>query len=69
MERKKIEKYDIINDVLHEWYIKCCQRGIYPDRAMLQKEALKIKNVLNESNLGDFKASNGWLEHFKKRIA
>ena len=44
-------------------------RGIYPDRAMLQKEALKIKNVLNESNLGDFKASNGWLEHFKKRIA
>ena len=69
MERKKIEKYGIINDVLLEWYIKCCQGGIFPDRAMLQKEALKIKNILNESNLGDFKASNGWLEHFKKRIA
>ena len=31
-----------------------------------QKEALKVKAELNDSNLGDFKASNGWLEHFKK---
>ena len=35
---------------------------------MLQEEALKIKTELNDSNLGDFKASNGWLEHFKKRF-
>ena len=33
---------------------------------MLQEEALKIKAELNDSNSGDFKASNGWLEHFKK---
>ena len=33
---------------------------------MLQEEALKIKAELNDSNLGDFKASNGWLERFKK---
>ena len=33
---------------------------------MLQEEALKMKTELNDSNLGDFKASNGWLEHFKK---
>ena len=68
MKRKKIAKYGIINDVLYEWYIKCCQAGIYPDGAMLQEEALKIKTELNDSNLGDFKASNGWLEHFKKRF-
>ena len=30
------------------------------------REALKIKTELNDSNLGDFKASDGWLEHFKK---
>ena len=66
MKRKKIAKYGIINDVLYEWYIKCCQAGIYPDGAMLQEEALKIKTELNYSNLGDFKSSNGWLEHFKK---
>ena len=35
MKRKKITKYDIINDVLYESYIKCCQAGIYHDGAML----------------------------------
>ena len=58
-----------MNDVLYEWYIKCCQADIYPDGGVLQKEeALKIKTELNDSNLGDFKASNGWLEQFKKRF-
>ena len=68
MKRKKIAKYGIINDVLYEWHIKCYQVGIYPDGAMLQQEALKIRTELNDSNLGDFKASNGWLERFKKRF-
>ena len=68
MKRKMIAKYDIINNVLYEWYIKCCQEGIYPDRAVLQEQAFKIKTELNDSNLGDFKASNGWLERFKKNI-
>ena len=62
MKRKKIAKYGIINNVLYEWYIKCCQAGIYPDGALLQEEALKIKTELNDSNLGDFKASNGWVD-------
>ena len=35
---------------------------------MLWEEALKIKTELNDSNLGDVKASNGWLEYFKKRF-
>ena len=49
-------------------YIKCCQAGIYPDGVMLQEEALKINTKLNNSNLGDFKASSGWLEQFNKRF-
>ena len=61
-------QYGIINDVVYEWDIKCCQAGIYHDGTMLQEEALKIKTELNDSNLGDFIASNGWLEHFKKRF-
>ena len=68
MKRKEIAKYRIINNMLYEWYIKCCQVGIYPDVAILQEENLKIKTELNKSNLGDFKASNGWLEHFKLRF-
>ena len=43
MKRKKITKYGIINDVLYEWYIKCCQAGIYPDGAMLRRKLLKIR--------------------------
>ena len=66
MKRKKIAKSGIINGVLYEWYIKCCQAGIYPDGAMPQEEALNIKTELNDSNLGNFKASNEWLECFKK---
>ena len=30
--------------------------------------SIKIKTELNDSNLGDFKTSTGWLEHFKKRF-
>ena len=54
-----VAKYDIINDELYKWYIKCCQVSIYPDGAMLKKEALKIKTELKDSNLEDFKTSNG----------
>ena len=56
MKEKKIAKYGIVNDVLHEWYIKCCQAGIYPDRAMLQGQALKIKTDRNDSKLKRVKA-------------
>ena len=63
-----VAKFGIINDVLNKWYIKCCQVGIYPDGAMLKEEALKIKTELKYSNLGDFKTSNGQLEHFKKKF-
>ena len=59
MKRKKIAKYDIINNVFYEWCTKCRQTGIYPDEVMLQEEAFTFKTELNDSNLGDFKASNG----------
>ena len=68
MKKKMVAKYDIINDVLYKWYTKCCQVSIYPDGAMLKEEALKIKTELKDSNLVDFKTSNGQLEHFKKKF-
>ena len=58
-KKKMVAKYDIINDVLYKWYTKCCQVSIYPDGAMLKEEALKIKTELKDSNLVDFKTSNG----------
>ena len=68
MKRKKIGQYGIINDMLYERYIKCCQAGIYLDGAMVREQALKIKTELNDSNSGNFKAFNGWLEEFKRRF-
>ena len=52
MKRKKVGKYGIINHVFYEWYIKCCQAGIYPDGAILREQ----------------EAFNGWLEEFKRRF-
>ena len=66
IKKKKEANYGIMNDVMYEWYIKCCLAGVYPDGALLQEEALKIKTKLNYSSLGDFKVSNGWFKHFKK---
>ena len=44
---------------------KCFAAGIYPFGSMLQEEALKIKESLNDSSLDSFTASNGWLEKWK----
>ena len=55
----------VINEILYKWYGKCCAAGIYPFGSMLQEEALKIKESLNDSSLDSFTASNGWLEKWK----
>ena len=55
----------VINEILYKWYGKCCAAGIYSIGSMLQEEALKIKESLNDSSLDSFTASNGWLEKWK----
>ena len=66
--KKKIrpQRYQLINDVLYNGYTKCCSANEHPDGAMLQKEALLIKEELAKPELEDFNASNRWLESFKK---
>ena len=62
---KRTGQFMVINEILYKWYGKCCAAGIYPFGSMLQEEALKIKESLNDSSLDSFTASNGWLEKWK----
>ena len=62
---KLVGQSNSINDILYIWYGKCYEAGIYPFGIMLQEEALKIKEKLNDNSLDDFVASIGWLEKWK----
>ena len=54
-------KYKVINDILYEWYQKCCSSNFYPNGPLL-KEAMEIKCQLQNSDLDGFVASDGWLK-------
>ena len=51
-----------INEILYEWFKKCCEANIYHDGQMLKKEALEIKNYFNNDEFLAFPASKGWSE-------
>ena len=56
-----------MNEAMYLWYTKCCAADLYPTGALIQEEALLIKEKIIETNpeLDGFHASNGWLEAFK----
>ena len=58
-------KYHDINNALYNWYNKCVASNIFPDGALLQEEAMFIKEALQKEELIDFTASNGWLQKWK----
>ena len=66
--KKKIrpQTYQLIIDVLYNWYTKCCSANVHPDGAVLQEEALLIKEQQAKLELEDFNALNGWLGSFRK---
>ena len=62
-------KYKVINDILYEWYQKCCSSNFYPNSPLLKEEAMEIKIKLQNSDLDGFVASDGWLEKWKSTYA
>ena len=39
--KKKIKsQFNDINEILYEWFKKCCTANIYPDGPMLKEEAM-----------------------------
>ena len=65
LKRNRKGQFYKINEILSEWFKKCCEANIYPDGQMLKGEVLKIKKYLNNDEFLTFTASNGWLENWK----
>jgi len=64
-KRNRHGKYHKLNEILFEWYKRCCASNIYPNGAMLKEEAMAIKEQLKNSDFDDFRASDGWLDRWK----
>ena len=45
-----------INEILYEWYQRCCTSSIYPNGPMLKEEAKAIKERLQNCSLDGFSA-------------
>ena len=65
LKRNRKGQFHKINEILYEWFKKCCEANIYPDGQMLKEEALEIKKHLDNDEFSTFTASNGWLEKWK----
>ena len=63
-KRCRVPTHADVNDAMYEWYSLARERNIPVTGPMLQEEALQVASRLGNTT---FKASNGWLEAFKKR--
>jgi len=63
-KRTRTCEYSYINEALHEWYLLACSKNIYPVGSQLCEKAKQIAEHLQKP---EFKASNGWLDRWKKR--
>ena len=48
--RNQSEKYKIINDILYDWYQKCCASNFHPTGLLLKEEAMEIKTQFQNSD-------------------
>ena len=65
LKRENHQKYKAINIILYKWFKKCKASGIYVSGSLLKEESMNIKDLLNNPDLNDFKASKGWLDKWK----
>ncbi|XP_053568121.1 tigger transposable element-derived protein 6-like [Bombina bombina] len=53
-----------LTKLLWEWFVSACSKNVPISGPILQTQALELAKELSKT---DFKASNGWLESFKRR--
>ena len=54
----------LVDERVYEWFASARSRNIPVSGRILQEKALKVAEGIG---MNDFKASNGWLEAFRKR--
>ena len=64
-ERHRVTEFTEVNEALYKWYCFVGERNIPVSGPLLKEEALQIAKAIDPNT--SFKASNGWLESFKKR--
>ena len=64
IERHRAEGNPDVNEALYKWYCLARERNIPISGPLLKEEALLIAKKLDPET--SFKASNGWLDSFKK---
>ena len=58
-------KYHKINEILFEWYKRCCASNVNPNGITLKEEVMGIKEQLQNSDFDDFSTSDGWLDFWR----
>ena len=53
-----------LNEALYSWYLLAVSKNVYPDGLILTENA---KEIGSRIGIDDFKASNGWLDSWKKK--
>jgi hypothetical protein len=57
-------RFEQVEQDLYRWFINCRSKSLPISGPILQTEATKLAEKLG---ISDFKASNGWLDRFKRR--
>ena len=63
-KRFRESKCSELNEALHRWYLLAVSKNAYPGGRILVEKAMEIAA---KQNFGDFKASNSWLDRWKKK--
>ena len=64
-KRVRESKFSDVNEALYQRYLLAVSKNIYPDGSHLAEKAKETAEKLGLAE--SFKASNGWLDRWKKR--
>uniref|UniRef100_A0A8C3TCP3 HTH CENPB-type domain-containing protein n=1 Tax=Chelydra serpentina TaxID=8475 RepID=A0A8C3TCP3_CHESE len=65
-KKVKFANDERLDSALYQWFVQACSEGVPISGPILKAQAEKFDRLINR-NESKFKASNGWLDRFKKR--